>query len=72
MSNTISSYEIDDAKSVDDNLTTFAVTLATIDAPLATVLGPHLSDWGSGKALIHNELLDALYAATAPKEEPTP
>jgi hypothetical protein len=59
-------FEIDDSQTADQALTAFAEALKQADPPLAQILAPVLSDLSQDIAVDQDQLLDALYAATAP------
>ncbi|TKV80150.1 hypothetical protein FDV58_18070 [Bradyrhizobium elkanii] len=68
MANNEIAYEIDDRKTVDQNLSALSAALKQIDDPLADVLEGVLSQLSLEIAPDQDALLDALYAATAPVE----
>lgn len=59
-------FDIDDGLTADQTLAAFAEVLKQADPPLAEVLAPVLSDLSQDIAVDQDQLLDALYAATAP------
>ena len=59
-------FDIDDDQTVDQNLTSFADCLATIDPALAAILEPELPRLSDDMDLDQGAIFDALYAATAP------
>lgn len=59
-------YDIDDNKSVDENLANFAEALKKLDDPLASVLGQRLASMSNAEHTDNAGLLDALYSKTAP------
>jgi hypothetical protein len=59
-------FEIDDSLTADQTFAAFAEALKQADSPLAEVLAPVLSDLSQDIAVDQDQLLDALYAATAP------
>ncbi|MDZ4366155.1 MAG: hypothetical protein U0987_03865 [Afipia sp.] len=59
-------FEIDDSQTADQALTAFAEALKQADLPLAQILASVLSDLSQDIAVDQDQLLDALYAATAP------
>ena len=59
-------FEIDDSLTVDQTLAVFAEALKQADPPLAEILAPVLSDLSQDIAVDQDQLLDTLYAATAP------
>ncbi|WP_439360105.1 hypothetical protein [Bradyrhizobium sp. DASA03007] len=61
-------FEIDDSRTVDENISALATTLKQVDNPLADVLSGALSKLSLEIALDQDALLDALYLATAPVE----
>ncbi|VIO69544.1 hypothetical protein CI1B_27500 [Bradyrhizobium ivorense] len=61
-------FEIDDSKTVDQNISALSVALKQIDDPLADVLSGALSKLSLEIALDQGTLLDALYVAGAPIE----
>lgn len=61
-------FQIDDDKSADANIADFVTILKQQDEDLASVLGPVLLDMSYEKPVDQTDILDALYAATAPKE----
>ncbi len=63
-------FEIDDSLTVDQTLAAFAEALKQADAPLAEVLAPVLSNLSQDIAVDQDQLLEALYAATAPAPAP--
>ena len=63
-------FEIDDSLTADQTLAAFAEALKQADLPLAEVLAPVLSDLSQDIAVDQDQLLDALYAATAPAPAP--
>ncbi len=63
-------FEIDDSLTADQTLAAFAEALKQADATLAEVLAPVLSDLSQDIAVDQDQLLDALYAATAPAPAP--
>jgi hypothetical protein len=62
-------FDIDDTKTVEDNITALAGALQAIDGPLSAVLAPSLTVMSHGTTIDNDPLLDALYAATAPADE---
>ncbi|MET4016655.1 hypothetical protein [Bradyrhizobium sp. S3.2.12] len=68
MTNTEIAFEIDDSRTVDENISALSVALKRIDDSLADVLSGALSSLSLDIALDHDALLDALYAATSPVE----
>lgn len=58
-------FEIDDNLTADQTLAAFAETMRQADAPLAEILALVLSDLSLDVAIDQDQLLDALYAATA-------
>lgn len=62
-------FAIDDALTVDENIASFALTLKAADAELAHVLTASLANYSNDVPVDQDTLLDALFAATAPKEE---
>lgn len=64
-------YEIDDAKSFDDNIDAFAKVVEASDPALGAALKQRLKDVASG-SIPHAEVWDALLdAAAAPSALPT-
>ena len=63
-------FEIDDSLTADRTLAAFAEALKQADGPLAKVFAPVLSDISQDIAVDRDQLLDALYAATAPAPVP--
>jgi hypothetical protein len=61
-------FEIDDNLTADQTLAAFAEAMKQADAPLAEILAPVLSNLSLDIAIDQDQLLDALYAATAPAE----
>ncbi|MES5486696.1 hypothetical protein QMZ05_28420 [Bradyrhizobium sp. INPA03-11B] len=61
-------FEIDDTKTVDQNICALSIALKGIDDPLAGVLSDALSKLSLDIALDQDAILDALYLATAPVE----
>jgi hypothetical protein len=59
-------FEIDDSLTVDQTVATFGEALKQVDSQLAEVLAPALSDLSQEIAISQDQLLDVLYAATAP------
>ncbi|WP_439364222.1 hypothetical protein ACNJYD_30755 [Bradyrhizobium sp. DASA03005] len=68
MANTEIAFEIDDSKTVDENISALSTALKRIDDSLAEVLSGALSKLSLEMALDHDALLDALYVATGPVE----
>lgn len=64
----IIAFEIDDHLTADQTLVAFAKAMKQADAPLAEILAPVLSDLSLDVAIDQDQLLDALYAATAPAD----
>jgi hypothetical protein len=62
----LTAFEIDDTQTVDQNISAFTSALKTIDDSLASVLSTSLSKISLEIPFDQDELLDALYAATAP------
>ncbi len=58
-------FEIDDNLTADQTLAAFAEAMKQADAPLADILALVLSDLSLDVAIDQDQLLDALYAATA-------
>jgi hypothetical protein len=65
-------FEIDDNLTADQTLAAFAEAMKQADASLAEVLAPLLSDLSLDVAIDQDQLLDALYAATAPADAGAP
>lgn len=65
-------FEIDDNLTADQTLAAFAEAMKQADAPLADILAPVLSDLSLDVAIDQDQLLDALYAATAPADAGAP
>lgn len=63
------SFDIDDALNVDENIAAFIGKLNDLDAPLASVLDGPLARLSDEIAIDQAHLLDALFAATAPRTE---
>lgn len=61
-------YEIDDAKSVDENLSAFVEQLKANDPKLGAILAGKLSDLSLGKKVSAEDLLESLYLATKSDE----
>ncbi|MET4751188.1 hypothetical protein [Bradyrhizobium sp. RT11b] len=68
MTNTEIPFEIDDSRTVDENISALSAALKRIDDPLADVLSGALSNLSLDIALDQDALLDALYAARTPVE----
>ncbi|MET4262304.1 hypothetical protein ABIC09_007282 [Bradyrhizobium sp. S3.12.5] len=68
MANTEITFEIDDSKTVDENMSALSTALRRIDDPLADVLSGALSNLSLEVALDHDALLETLYIATTPVE----
>ena len=68
----LTAVEIDDTQTVDQNISAFTSALKTIDDSLASVLSTSLSEISLEIPFDQDELLDALYAATAPVEPEQP
>lgn len=68
MANTEITFEIDDSKTVDENMSALSTALKRIDDPLADVLSGALSNFSLEVALDHDALLETLYIATTPVE----
>ena len=68
----LTAFEIDDTQTVDQNISAFTGALKTIDDSLAGVLSASLSKISLEIPFDQDELLDALYAATAPVEPEQP
>jgi hypothetical protein len=68
----LTAFEIDDAQTVDQNISAFTSALETIDGALASVLSASLSKISLEIPFDQDALLDALYAATAPVEPEKP
>jgi hypothetical protein len=62
-------FAIKDDMSVDENIAAYVEQLTRIDADLAAVLAPKLTDWSQGVTPNTAELIAALVAATEPKAE---
>jgi len=60
-------FDIDDNKSVAQNLADFAEALKKLDEPLASILAPHLGAMSNGAHSDNAGLLNALYAKTVPE-----
>ncbi|WP_024520713.1 hypothetical protein [Bradyrhizobium sp. Tv2a-2] len=58
-------FEIDDVKTVDQNISAFTTALKTIDCPLADLISASLAKLSLEVSVDHDELLDDLYAAAA-------
>ena len=69
MNSSPATYEIDDGKSVSENILALLEALKGIDEPLAAVLESALTDMSNAVNIDQAALLDALYAATAPRSE---
>lgn len=65
-------FEIDDNLTADQTLAAFAEAMKQADASLAEILAPLLSDLSLDVAIDQDQLLDALYAATAPVDAGAP
>lgn len=63
-------FEIDDTKSVDENLNKFSTALTDLDNALGSVLGPRLSNMSETSTTNFGEILDALYTASASQQGP--
>ena len=63
-------FEIDDSLTADQTLAAFAEALKQADPPLAEAFAPVLSDLSQDIAFDQDQLLEALYAATAPAPAP--
>lgn len=66
MSKPTIAFEVDDTKTVDENISAFAAELDSVDAPMAGIIAASLSDLSHELVIDQGALLDALYAATAP------
>jgi hypothetical protein len=69
MSSSQATYDIDDGKSVSENISALLEALKGIDESLAAVLEPALAEMSNGVHVDQLALLDALYAATGPGRE---
>ena len=65
-------FEIDDNLTAEQTLAAFAEAMKQVDAPLAEILAPMLSDLSLDVAIDQDQLLDALYAPTAPADADSP
>lgn len=68
----LTAFEIDDTQTVDQNISAFTSELKTVDDAIARVLSASLSKISLEIPFDQGELLDALYAATAPVEPEQP
>ncbi|MCK1568204.1 hypothetical protein IVB16_33140 [Bradyrhizobium sp. 183] len=68
----LTAFDIDDNQTIDQNISAFTSALKTIDDALASVLSTSLSKISLEIPSDQDELLDALYAATAPVEPGQP
>lgn len=59
-------FDIDDSATADQTVATFGEALKQVDPQLTEVLAPALSDFSQEIAVDQDQLLDALFAATAP------
>jgi hypothetical protein len=59
-------FEIDDNLTAEQTLAAFSEAMKQADAALAEILSPVLSDLSLDVVIDQDQLLDALYAATAP------
>lgn len=65
-----STFAIDDALTVDQNIAALALKLRTADAQLMSILTPSLTNFSNEVSVDQDALLDALYAATASMLKP--
>lgn len=63
-------FDIDDALTVSQNMEAFIERLKALDEPLADILSASLPDISNDVAIDQGQLLDSLYAATAPAPDP--
>lgn len=59
-------FDIDDALTVNQNIKAFIERIKAFDGPLADILSASLPDISNDVTINQGQLLDSLYAATAP------